>query len=339
MMLVLNGADGEGGGQILRTALSLAMITRTPFRIDNIRAKRKKPGLLRQHLACVRASVEISGAKATGAELGSQKLVFEPGEVRAGQYRFAIGSAGSTSLVFQTVLPALLVAKDESRVVFEGGTHNPSAPTFDYIKNVFLPVLGRMGAEVNVALHRPGFFPAGGGKWHAIIKPHDGLVPLTLDEAGPLVSKRVIATVANLSLGIAEREANKAAALLGWEQALTETRSVDADGTGNVLAVELAYEHVTEMVTGFGSIGMSAEAVAADVVQEVCDFLSVSAPVGPHLADQLLLPMALAKGGAFTTSSPTLHTRTSIAVIETFLPVEFTVAELGNGRWRISVTA
>ena len=153
------------------------------------------------------------------------------------------------------------------------------------------------------------------------------------------MSKRVIATVANLSLGIAEREANKAAALLGWEQALTETRSVDADGTGNVLAVELAYEHVTEMVTGFGSIGMSAEAVAADVVQEVCDFLSVSAPVGPHLADQLLLPMALAKGGAFTTSSPTLHTRTSIAVIETFLPVEFTVAELGNGRWRISVTA
>ena len=315
------------------------MITRTPFRIDNIRAKRKKPGLLRQHLACVRAAVEISGAKVSGAYLASKTLVFEPGDIRAGQYRFAIGSAGSTSLVFQTVLPALLCAKAESRVVFEGGTHNPSAPTFDYIRDVFLPVLGRMGANVDVALHRPGFYPAGGGKWHAIIKPCESCQAITLDEAGALISKRVTATVANLSLGIAEREASRAATLLGWEHDLAETRSVDADGTGNVLAVELAYEHVKEIFTGFGSIGMFAEAVAAEVVKEVRGYLAANAPVGPHLADQLLLPMALAKGGAFTTSSPALHTRTNIAVIEKFLPVEFEVADLGNGRHRISVAA
>lgn len=162
-MLILDGSFGEGGGQILRTALSLSMITGAPFRIEKVRAHRRKPGLLRQHLTCVKAAERIASARVKGAELGAASLTFEPGVISAGEYEFAIGSAGSTTLVFQTILPALLQATAASRVTLKGGTHNPLAPTFDYLQRVFLPLLARMGAAVETKLHKPGFFPAGGG--------------------------------------------------------------------------------------------------------------------------------------------------------------------------------
>ena len=170
-MLTINGSEGEGGGQILRTALSLSAITGTPFALENIRAKRRRPALQRQHLTCVTAAAQITRAKISGAELSSGALTFEPGAIRGGAYDFAIGTSGSTILVFQTVLPILLNADAPSRVKLSGGTHNPMAPTFDYLKRAFLPQLERMGADVDVTLRQAGFYPAGGGVWQAHVSP------------------------------------------------------------------------------------------------------------------------------------------------------------------------
>ncbi len=336
-MLIIDGSQGEGGGQILRTALSLAMITGTPFRLDNVRAGRRKPGLLRQHLTCVKAAAEISGAKVDGAVLGSRSVSFKPGAIRGGDYTFAVGSAGSSTLVFQTVLPALLRAAEPSRLKLSGGTHNPSAPTFDYLERVFLPQLARMGASVGVHLGQAGFYPAGGGRWSATIEPVAQLTPLVIDSAGALVRRRIIADVANVGFDVARRETHKAAELMSWPVDTCEPRTVKSAGPGNVVAIEIAHEHVTEIFTGFGERGIAAETVAASTVDDARAYLAAGAPVGPHLADQLLLPLALAGGGSFVTMPPTQHTRTNIAVIEKFLPVTFAVEQIEGKRWRIVV--
>ena len=336
-MLTIDGSFGEGGGQILRTALSLSMITGTPFRIENVRAKRKKPGLLRQHLTCVQASAQISSAKVKGAELGATAFSFEPGVIRGNTYDFAIGSAGSTALVFQTILPALLRADAPSHVTFSGGTHNPAAPTFDYLERVYLPLLARMGADIEIKLHKAGFYPAGGGSWHARIAPAAKLTPLVLERAGEATSRRIMAAVANLDIDIAIREASAVAHRLSWPPETIEARTVKADGHGNVVAVEIAYEYVTEMVTSFGARDISADMVASNAADEVCSYLAAQVPVGPHLADQLLLPCALAGGGTYITMAPTEHTRTNIATIEKFLAVEINLAQLDVHRWRIAV--
>jgi RNA 3'-terminal phosphate cyclase (ATP) len=336
-MITIDGSQGEGGGQILRTSLTLSMITGTPFRIEKIRAGRRKPGLLRQHLTCVTAATAISGATTTGAELGSTALTFTPGPIKGGTYEFAIGSAGATTLVFQTILPALLRATEPSRVTLFGGTHNPFAPTFDYLQRAFLPLLAKMGAEVETKLHKPGFYPAGGGKWHAVIQPCAKLQPLALEDAGDLITRRIIADVSNLPYDVAERECALAAHLLGWSADTAQARTVRADGNGNVLMIELGYANVTELFVGFGERNVSAEQVATQTVGSLRDYQMTHAPVGPHLCDQLLLPLALAGSGSFVTGAPTEHTRTNIVVIGQFLNVRFSLADLTAGRWRIAV--
>ena len=335
-MLILDGGYGEGGGQIVRTALALSMITGTPFRIDNVRAKRKTPGLLRQHLTCVRAAEAITQAKVTGAELGAAAFMFEPGPIRAGQYEFAIGSAGSTSLVFQTIFPALLSADAPSRVMLSGGTHNKSAPTFDYLNHAFLPLVRRMGASAAITLRKAGFYPAGGGSWHADIAPAAALTPLILEHAGAVTRRQIVADVANIGIDIAKREAKLAAELMSWPDDTMQWRTIKSDGHGNVIALHIEHEYIHEIVTAFGARNISAEAVAARAVDEARAYLAAGVPVGPHLADQLLLPMALAGGGSFVTSQPTDHTRTNAAVIEKFLDVEFTIVETAQNRWRIA---
>lgn len=335
-MITIDGASGEGGGQVLRTALSLAMVTGKPFAIEKIRAKRSRPGLLRQHLTCVLAAEKISGAKVAGAELGSTAVTFVPGSIQGGAYQFAIGTAGSTTLVFQTILPALLRAKEPSQIMLSGGTHNPFAPTFDYLDQVFCPLLWRMGAGVSLSLRKPGFFPAGGGVWEAKIAPSQ-LVPLVIEETGKRVSQSVRADVSTLPFAIAQREVSTALTLLNWPPECGQARTVKADGHGNVVTVEVAHVNVTEQFTGFGETQLSAEEVAARVVDEVRDYLAIGAPVGPHLADQLLLPMALAGGGSFVTGALTEHARTNMDVIGRFLPVAFAVKEVGEQRRRVQV--
>ena len=328
-MLLIDGAQGEGGGQILRTALALSLVTGTPFRLERIRAGRPRPGLLRQHLTAVTAATEVGGADSEGAALGSTALLFRPGTVRAGAYRFSVGTAGSTGLVLQTVLPPLLLAAGPSTLVLEGGTHNPHAPPFDFLERAFLPLLARMGPRISVTLDRPGFYPAGGGQLTVTIEPVRALAPLTLLERGETRRRHARAMVANLSRRIATRELSMVQDKLGWSDGELETVSLGPDATrgpGNVLLLELESVHVTEVFTGFGEAGVRAETVAERATEAVREYLAAQAPVGPYLADQLLVPLALAGRGAFRTAPLTRHATTNIDVIRQFLDVPVTVS-------------
>lgn len=319
-MITIDGSQGEGGGQILRSALTLSLATGTPLRIERIRAGRTKPGLLRQHLTAVKAAAAIGRAEVTGAELGSTALGFAPGPVVPGDYEFAIGSAGSTLLVLQTVLLPLALADAPSWLRLQGGTHAMAAPSFDFAARAFLPLLHRMGFHARAALHRHGFYPAGGGVIEVEIMPRGRPVPLVLEERGVLIGRRIEAVVANLPLHIAARETATVGRLLHWPpEAIGPGREIAADGPGNCLTVTVEHEHVTEMFTGHGRAGVRGEDVAVEAAQAVSAYLAGPAPVGPHLADQLLLPMALGAGGRFVTVTPTPHTLTNIAVIEAFL--------------------
>jgi RNA 3'-terminal phosphate cyclase (ATP) len=335
-MLVLDGSEGEGGGQILRSALALSLVTGTPFRIDNIRAGRPRPGLMRQHLTAVEAAATVGGAEVDGAAVGSRSVFFRPGRVRGGDYHFSVGTAGSATLVLQTILPALITAAEPSTLVLEGGTHNPHSPPFDFLAAAYLPLLGRMGPRVQATLERPGFYPAGGGRLRVTVAPAARLTPLTLDQRGALVGRRARAVVANLPRSIADREvARLARRLADWPRDAfsTEERAGSA-GPGNVVLVELQSEQVTEVFTGFGEKNVRAETVADQVADEVRAHLASEMPVGPHLADQLVLLLALARGGSFRTCPPTLHTRTQLAVVPRFLgPVVHGIEE-ASGRWR-----
>jgi RNA 3'-terminal phosphate cyclase (ATP) len=330
-VLVLDGSEGEGGGQILRSALALSLLTGTPFRIDNIRAGRPRPGLMRQHLTAVEAAAAIGGAEVSGAEIGARSLFFRPGKVRGGDHRFSVGTAGSTTLVLQTVLPALLTAAEPSSLLLEGGTHNPASPPFDFLVRSFLPLVKRMGPEVTATLERPGFYPAGGGRLRVRVTPAR-LRPLELEERGAIVSRKARALLSNLPRSIGERELLRLRERLGWDDRAFAIEMVDAAGPGNVALVELEAEQVTEVFVGFGEKGVRAEMVADRAADEVDAYLATDAPVGPHLADQLILPLALA-GGSFRTVAPTEHTRTQLAVVQRFLEVKVALTERG-GTWR-----
>lgn len=320
----LDGSRGEGGGQILRTALTLSMITGHPFRIERIRAKRSKPGLLRQHLTAVNAATEICGAEVSGAEAGSQRLSFTPGTIRGGDYRFAIGTAGSCTLVLQTVLPALWFADCSSTIVVTGGTHNPAAPPADFLVRTWLPLMRGIGTDMAIELGRHGFYPAGGGEVRAQVGPIESLRPIQLTERGNAVSTKAIAIVAGIPSSIARRELEHLRTRMDiCEQEVLELSS--REGPGNVLMIELRYPFLTEVFTGFGERGLPAEAVADRVAAHARAFAASAAAVGEHLADQLVLPMALAGQGCFTTTCLSSHLKTNMEVIERFLPVKFNV--------------
>jgi len=337
-VLTLDGSAGEGGGQILRTALSLSIVTGIPFRIQRIRAARPKPGLARQHLTAVHAAAGVGGAELEGADLRSTDLTFRPGGIFPGEYRFSTEGAGSTTLVFQTVLPPLLVASGPSEMVLEGGTHNPFAPPFDFLDRAFAPLLGRMGGGVRLDLERPGFYPSGGGRFTARIIPTDTLRPLSLPERGAVLRRSTRALVAHLPRHIAERELQTAGEVLGIP---ADARSVveiqDPPGPGNVVVIEIACQDVTEVFTGFGRRGVPAEDVARGAADRARDWEAAGVAAGPHLADQLLLPLALAGGGSFTTVAPTAHSRTNADVIRQFLDVDVGFQDEGNGRWQVTV--
>jgi len=336
-MIVIDGSQGEGGGQILRTALSLSMVTGQPFRIGKIRAGREKPGLLRQHLAAVLAAIEISKADAVGAHLGSTAITFKPKAIQAGEYQFAVGTAGSGTLVLQTVLPALMMASATSQLVIEGGTHNTYAPPVDFVQKSFLPLLERMGPKVKLVLEKYGFYPAGGGRFTVEIEPASELKPLVLEERGETAKPIVHALIANLKSQIGLRELETAGQLLGLEQEqLRMLQTRESNGPGNVVMIEVNAENVNELFTSFGKLGVSAEKVATNAVNQAKGYIDSDATVGEHLADQLLLPMALSGGGSFTTLEISRHAETNMEIIAKFLSVRFTVEE-NNGSKRVSV--
>lgn len=331
-MIRIDGSKGEGGGQILRSALALSMVTGRPFQIEQIRAGRPKPGLMRQHLTAVLAAQRICEAEVGGAEIGSSALTFTPRGVRAGDYAFAVGTAGSCTLVLQTVLPALLCAGAPSVVTLEGGTHNPYAPPFDFLERAFLPLLGRLGARVAARLERAGFYPAGGGRMVVEIGAAAALQPFELRERGAIRRRRARALVARLPAAIGERELASLRDLLTLEESECGVEAVrDSLGPGNVLMLELEGDAVTEVITGFGERDVPADRVARNVADEARAYLAADVPVGRHLADQLLIPLALAGGGGFRTLPLTRHAETNMEIIGRFLPVRFET-KAGEGR-------
>ena len=335
----IDGSEGEGGGQILRSSLSLSLLTGKAVRVANIRAGRKKPGLLRQHLTAVKAAAAIGKAQVEGAEIHSQELYFEPTGIFGGEYTFSVGTAGSATLVCQSVLLPLLKADVESRVIFEGGTHNPHSPPFEFFAKTYLPLLERMGASVEAKLIRPGFYPAGGGSFEVRIAPCADLQPLELlsPRGESAVSARAV--VSNLPIQIAKRELTYVREQLGLGRELTQAIEVDtATGPGNVVSIEVKSATVCEQCTAFGEKGVSAEQVAADCVAQAKRYLATEVPVGEHLADQLLLPCAVAGAGAYLTLRPSAHTRSNAVVIEKFLDVSVDCIELAEDRFEIEIS-
>lgn len=326
-MLSLDGSIGEGGGQILRTAIACSLLTGVPFRIEKIRAARRKPGLLPQHLAAVTAAAEIANAETEGAILGSKTLTFQPGEVRAGGYHFDIGTAGSTGLVLQTVLVPLLSSDEESQLVIEGGTHNEGAPPFEFLALSFAALLRRMGADLTLSLERPGFYPVGGGRIRVRVGKANWR-RLELRERGAIRSVRASALVSRLPLSIAQRELAVVEQTLGWSEECLTASAVEADGPGNALILVVESEQVTEVFTGFGRRGLPAEEVASKAVEETRRYLDAGVAVDMHLADQLLVPLTQSGGGSFFTVEPSTHFASNADVIGRFFDVDLEIRSM-----------
>ena len=351
----IDGSQGEGGGQIVRSSLALSMVTGFPVSIEHVRAGRERPGLMRQHLTALHAAQHICQATVTGDAIGSDKLTFHPGTVVPGDYHFAVGTAGSATLVLQTVLPPLLLAGGPSRLVLEGGTHNPWAPSFDFLNLAFLPLINRMGPRVTTTLERPGFYPAGGGRFIVIIEPqlrsleattssvskHLGyLSPFDLLERGETVGRRGRVLLSNLPDHIAQRECTELSRLAEWCEGHPLLETVTAIGPGNAVVVELESENVTEVFVGIGEYGVKAETVARRAIDQMRDYLVADVPVGPYLADQLMLPQGIAvwqsrgrpgnRPARFRTGKLTNHSRTHVDVLKTFLGIDVTIEEEGR---------
>lgn len=332
----IDGSAGEGGGQILRTSLALSILTGRPLDVHRIRARRKTPGLRNQHLTGVLAAAAICGGEVSGARVGAAEIAFRPGPLRPGEYVFTVPTAGSALLVLQTVLPPLLVFGGSYRLVLEGGTHNSMSPPFHFIAGAFLPLLRRMGARVTARLERYGFYPAGGGRVVVEVEPSNGLSPLRLLEAGAIRRREARILICRLPDHIAEREQKIIRTRLGWPESECHVERVEhSSGPGNVVMLTVECEHVTEVVTAFCERGARAQAVAAAAVDELETYLASGAPVGEHLADQLLIPLALAGGGSYRTVSLSPHSTTNMETIRRFLSVDFTVTREPGGAVRV----
>lgn len=328
-MLEIDGSHGEGGGQILRTALSLSCLTGTPFRIVDIRRGRRRPGLMPQHLASVRAALAISGGEATGAEPGATALTFTPGAVTGGEFEFHIGTAGSVSLLLQALLPPLLFAGRPSRLTLTGGIHVPASPSCHYLAEVFLPALARLGGEVRLAVERYGFYPAGGGVIRVEIAPAQTLLPLplSLTTSGRLWRIVGISGVGRLPLSIAFRQREAALATLGDHAPVQiDLLPVPAAGPGTFLFLKAETDGVPAGFTSLGARGKRAESVGAEAAEELLAHLATGAPLDPHLADQIVPYLALCPGeSTFTTSRITRHLLTNLWVAGLFRPLRVRV--------------
>lgn len=334
-MITVDGSEGEGGGQMLRSSLTLSAITGTPVHFKNIRAGRAKPGLLKQHLTSARAAAEVCGGELVGDEQGAMELTLHPGRVSSGEYLFSVGSAGSAMLVLQTVLPLLLNTAGSSTLVLEGGTHNEWAPPYDFLVRSYLPLINRMGPQVNARIERYGFYPAGGGRVVVNVEPAAGLAGFDLLDAGRILNRRAVALVSNLPWEIGEREVARVARKLNWRKQDANVREVDSNGSGNAVMAEVECENVTAVFTSFGRRGVRAEKVADDLVKEVIRWQKGRIPVDEYLADQLLLPLALSavqsttsgvrRGGSFRTGPLSQHSLAHIDILTRFLDIKVRV--------------
>lgn len=343
--LEIDGSWGEGGGQILRTSLTLSCLTGRPFRLSNIRARRKDPGLKPQHLLSVRAAAEITGAGVKGDALGSREIEFSPGPIRPGDYVFDVGkiapSAGATGLVFQTVLVPLGFAGAPSKVILKGGTHVEWAPPADYLREVYLPTASRMGVRAFLENPVKGYYPTGNGTSIVDVRPFDiPLKPIVMDERGRLLDIRITSFVSNLPVTIAQRQTGAAGRMIEGQGLgfVSEAFEVPSPGTGTFTFVLARFENVSAGFSSLGRRGKRAEAVGEEAAGLFLKYFKRKGAVEPHLSDQLVLLAALAKGrSSFTTTEITNHLVTNIYIIEKFLPVRFMVDGRAGDEGKIKV--
>lgn len=334
----IDGTQGEGGGQILRSALSLAAITGRPLLVDRVRGGRRKPGLMRQHLTCLRAVAQVCGGQVQGAELRSSQFSFQPGTIRGGDYHFDVGSAGAVALVLQTVLPVLLHADAPSTVRITGGTHVSFSPSVHALRDSFVPVLRRMDVKVELQLERYGFNPAGGGSILVTIKP-GALQPVEMLERPALSSVEVGVAMCGVPGHVGRRETIALCAALNLNPDLARIENVESQGPGNALWMALLHGEHTTVFDAVGAKGRKAEQVSKTLVRRMQRWQHSGTPVDVFLADQLLLPLALAGGGAFRTPPLSQHSRTNMDVIGRFLDVGFEVLEESERAARVDVRA
>jgi len=340
--ILIDGSQGEGGGQVLRSSLALSLVTGRPFCMENIRAGRKKPGLMRQHLTAVNAATEIGAADVTGDSIGSTRLAFRPHKIKSGDFHFQVGTAGSTTLVLQTILPALMLADKPSTLRLVGGTHNPFAPPLDFLEKAYLPLLAKMGPQVETKLVRPGFYPAGGGEFRVKITPVKTLNSLKLTERGENKRRTVQLMFAHLPFHIIERERNTIMQKTGWDESVFEIcETPNSRGPGNLVMIEAQSPNVCELFTAFGEVKVPAENVAVDALEQYRQYVAADVPVGVYLADQLMLPMGIAthlgaEPGEFLTHGLSLHSTTHIDILQRFLNINVELTKHDNGRCLVS---
>lgn len=322
-MIEIDGSQGEGGGQVLRSALALSILTGRPFRLINIRANRSKSGLQPQHLMCVRAAGTICGANYKGASVGSAVLYFEPQTVKPGKYTFDIRTAGSTSLVLHTVyLPLALRAADASEITISGGTHNQHAPCYHFLETTWAAYLRRMGIAVAVEMIRPGFYPRGGGEIRATIPPCSRVNGLHLTACPELTTAGGFSAIAGLPESIGKRQARRLSVRLKSQdiESHIPVEQWQAVNPGTVAAVVFRQAPVPPLFFGLGERGKPAEAVADDAADEAIAFRDTGCPVDPHSADQLLLPLVFSpESSEYRTSEVTRHLTTNIATVRMFV--------------------
>lgn len=321
-LVELEGSMGEGGGQILRTALTLSLLTGKSFHLRNVRAGRSRPGLQAQHLACVNSAAAIGQGRTRGASKGSADLEFTPGKVVPGNYHFAIGTAGAASLVLHTLYLPLALADEPSHVTIDGGTHVPHSPCFHFLDSTWLGYMTLLGLKMKVRMRRPGFYPRGGGLLECDIAGGSQVRALQLPEVGAPTVAKGISAVAGLPEAIARRQAERAARRLRDLGLRPDIREESwTGGPGTVLAIALNTAPVSTMFFGLGERGKPAERVADEAVNQVKDYIQADTRgVDAHSADQLLLPLSLAaEPSSFGVTEITPHLTTNAAVIRAFL--------------------
>jgi RNA 3'-terminal phosphate cyclase (ATP) len=334
-MIKIDGSYGEGGGQILRSTLTLSAILGKPVEIFNIRAGRKKPGLQPQHLTGVRAVAEICSGKLEGDDLLFQRVVFTPGKIRSGTYEFDVmkvkSSAGSTGMIFQQIAPVLAFGEKGSNVILKGGTHTEWAPPIDYLQEIFLSTTAKMGFHADLEIERWGWYPIGQGIVKTKIRPVQGKIKaVELNERGKLKRISGLSLVSRLPLSIAERERDQALKRLrelgkgNWEMEIV-IKSVPSLGTGNYFCLVTQFENAIAGFNSLGRISKRAEKVANEAADGFIKFYKSNACIEKHLGDQLILYMALAQGKSSFTCEISNHILTNIWVIEQFLPVKFEI--------------
>lgn len=340
LMLKIDGSYGEGGGQILRTALSLAATLGLDITLERVRAGRKKPGLAPQHLMGVKALAQIASAEVEGATLGSTALSFRPQKVKGGEYTFDVGTAGSVSLVFQTLALPLAFAQTPTTLLLKGGTHVPWSPPFPYLQEVLLPTLALMGYNIKNKIHRFGWYPKGGGEVRLTVSSLSSLNPLVLEARGPLKGITGQAVVSNIPRDIAQREIKKIKELLGAQglEAALEVVEGLALGQGNAVFLKAEFEKAVAGFSSLGERGKRAEVVAEEACEGLLEFLQETSAVEKHLADQLVPFMALARGRSiFTVSKISGHLLTNLWVVQQVAGVSYKVEGEKGGPGKVTL--